>query len=296
MGTVTYVELLNEIQYHLLEDANAGTSYYSAQWTKDEVYFYIRNRQNQFLKDTAILLKRATIAYVAGQLRQPLPDDWVITQRIVWYNDTLPIAGSRMRIDEFPLLPHVIGMAAEDRYRWTSVGLSLPSGAIPGSNSYKELPRSDSWDADYAEQDWNTVTKIMPEVYMDQELPSLEVIIAPVPTNNGYPEILYVYQDPMELTALNSTLRIDEFAPYPRVAGMPIQDRYRWTSVGLSLPIRFTLTTPNDFTPAIKYGVLADMLSKVGRGQDLTRAAYCESRYQEGVEAAKIMLSGWQGG
>lgn len=296
MGTVTYAQILDEIQYHLIEDVNSGNSYSSDQWTRDEVFGYIRNRQNQFLKDTAVLLKRATIAYVNGQLRQPLPDDWVITQRVVWKNETLPIAPSRMRIDEFAPYPRVAGMPVEDRYRWTSVGLSLPSGAVPGSASYKELPRSDSWDADYAEQDWNTVTVETPEVYMDQEVPSLEVIIAPVPTNSGYPEILYVYQDPMTMVSLSSTMRIDEFAPYPRVAGMPIQDRYRWTSVGLSLPIAFTLTSPNDFTPAIKYGVLADMLTKVGRGQDLIRAAYCESRYQEGVEAAKIMLAGWQGG
>jgi hypothetical protein len=32
------------------------------------------------------------------------------------------------------------------------------------------------------------------------------------------------------------------------------------------------------------------MLSKVGRGYDPTRAAYAESRYEEAVEAAKVML------
>lgn len=251
MAVSTY-DVLSEIQYHLLEVPNGGASFSSEQWTRDEVIGYIRNRQNQFLKDTAAFMKRSTVAYTPGQLTQPLPTDWAITQRMVWKDTT--------------------------------------------DGTYKELPRSDAFSADYGQQNWSTVTATKPSFYTDEELPSLQFYAGPVPTNTGTPEVLYVYQIPLPFTFFNSTMRIDEFAPYPRLAGMPIQDRYRWTSVGLSLPTIPSLDVTQDFTPAIKWGVIADMLSKVGRGQDLTRAAYAESRYREGVEAVAIILAGWQGG
>lgn len=50
---------------------------------------------------------------------------------------------------------------------------------------------------------------------------------------------------------------------------------------------------PDDFVPFITYGVLADMLSKDGRGQDLARAEYCEGRFEEGVALAAILLEGF---
>ena len=52
------------------------------------------------------------------------------------------------------------------------------------------------------------------------------------------------------------------------------------------------LTVPNEFMPPIKYGALADMLSKVGRAND-PRAKYCEQRYQLGVETAQLLLNGF---
>jgi hypothetical protein len=52
-------------------------------------------------------------------------------------------------------------------------------------------------------------------------------------------------------------------------------------------------TIPDDWTVYLKYGVYADMLSKIGRGQDLTRARYCEQRYQEGIILAQVLLQGW---
>src|SRR6266487_4901944 len=38
-------------------------------------------------------------------------------------------------------------------------------------------------------------------------------------------------------------------------------------------PVAFSV--PSDFVPYLVYGVMTDMLSKAGRGQDLKRAAYC---------------------
>ena len=58
----------------------------------------------------------------------------------------------------------------------------------------------------------------------------------------------------------------------------------RWPGDLVQLPIL------NIFYPYIKYGVMADMLSKEGEAQDVNRAKYCQGRYEEGVELAKILL------
>lgn len=55
-------------------------------------------------------------------------------------------------------------------------------------------------------------------------------------------------------------------------------------SVGEILPL------PNCFTPYIKYGVMADMLSAEGEPRDPERASYCENRYKEGVQIARMLL------
>ncbi|SRR6266568_4526029 len=56
-------------------------------------------------------------------------------------------------------------------------------------------------------------------------------------------------------------------------------------------PVTFSL--PFDLVPYIVYGVMADMLSKAGRGQDLERAKYCELRFQEGIAVAGLLLEGF---
>ena len=50
------------------------------------------------------------------------------------------------------------------------------------------------------------------------------------------------------------------------------------------------LTVPDECEPYLMYGVLADMFGKQGRGYDAPRAAYCEARYDEGVQLAQALL------
>lgn len=47
----------------------------------------------------------------------------------------------------------------------------------------------------------------------------------------------------------------------------------------------------DDLTPALKWGVLAELLASDGPSRDYARAAYCEQRYQEIVQAARIYPS-----
>jgi hypothetical protein len=48
---------------------------------------------------------------------------------------------------------------------------------------------------------------------------------------------------------------------------------------------------PDDFTWAVKFGALADLLGKDGQAYDPGRSAYCEQRFQEGVQLARIATS-----
>jgi hypothetical protein len=51
------------------------------------------------------------------------------------------------------------------------------------------------------------------------------------------------------------------------------------------------LQIPDDLTPALKWGVLADLLGSDGPSRDYPRAAYCEQRYSEFVQLARVYPS-----
>lgn len=53
-----------------------------------------------------------------------------------------------------------------------------------------------------------------------------------------------------------------------------------------------SLAIPDDFTPFIKYGVLADLFNKSGEVYDPARAALCESIFQLGVQVTAAWLTG----
>lgn len=123
--------------------------------------------------------------------------------------------------------------------------------------SFVEIPRGDTWEADHAILDWPQNGAQRPALRTDAEVPTLQIQLIPAPNVSGTVWILYVALS----TLLSNTGQL--------------------------------FTVPDEFVPAIKWGVIADMLSKVGRAFDPVRAEYAQSRYDEGVEAAKIMLAGW---
>jgi hypothetical protein len=52
-----------------------------------------------------------------------------------------------------------------------------------------------------------------------------------------------------------------------------------------------TLLLPPNLIPYLKWGVLADLLSEDGHGQDLSRAEYCKQRWEEGIIVGKNYTS-----
>lgn len=119
------------------------------------------------------------------------------------------------------------------------------------------LHRADPFELDHGRDDWQHTSDPRPKVYADGDTPLGIMETAPQHSDNGTLELLYVSMGEL----LSNT-------------GIPFK-------------------VPIDFVPTIKWGVLADMLGKVGRAHDQKRAEYCEQRFQEGVEAAKLVLKGW---
>lgn len=100
----------------------------------------------------------------------------------------------------------------------------------------------------------------IPTTYDDQSAGTLKLQLFPTPVTNGTIDLLYV-----------CTLEPLSFDPdNPEI-----------------------FDTPDDFVPYVTYGVLADMLSKDGSGQDLERAKYCEQRFIEGITISQILLDGY---
>jgi hypothetical protein len=122
--------------------------------------------------------------------------------------------------------------------------------------AYTELPRADAWEMDHGQQNWPTAEAQSPTVYLEDHLPSLTFAVSPTPTDAGEAELVMVTQGSL-ITGAGSLLSV-----------------------------------PDDFTPYLAWGVRADMLAGEYEGNDPVRAAHCESRFGEGIELARILVSG----
>lgn len=121
----------------------------------------------------------------------------------------------------------------------------------------RELQRLDAFEVDHLLTTWET-TNALPFGYMDTDAPAtLEVQIAPAPTEAGVLELWYV------------------------PSGTTMEGN--GTAILLA----------DEFRDAVKYGTLTSLLKKDGRGRDLDRATYAASRVDFLVEAARMILEGW---
>jgi hypothetical protein len=123
-------------------------------------------------------------------------------------------------------------------------------------DSWTSVDGTDSYELDHMTPE-TTLTVDPPLGYRTSDLETLRIAIGPPPIAPGELEIVYI--------ALAVTL----------------------DGTGISPEI------PDMLCPYLKYGVWADMLAKEGRGQDLPRAAYCESRFEEGIALAASLINGF---
>lgn len=121
------------------------------------------------------------------------------------------------------------------------------------------LTQADTWELDTGAGSspgaWPNDRDI-PITWWETTLPQQQVAVAKTPLNAGTLSLMYV--------ALAQTL----------------------TGLGVNL------TVPDDFTPYILWGTLAELLSSDGPSFDPVRAQYCHQRYNEGVELCRLILGG----
>lgn len=199
------------LQIALVEPPDAGASWPSGLWTRDEVLNALNTRMRQYLRDTHAIATRTEIAVVANTNPVTVPADWIATLAAVWRK----ASGARI-----PLTP-------TDAFE---IDLMVPS-----------------WEATPAD----------PIGILDGDEGTLTVRLGPVPDANGTLELLYVALP----TAANGS--------------------------------GVTLSLPAETLDGIRYGTLADLLGKMGRGSDPLRAQYCQERFEMGEMLTEIILGGW---
>lgn len=118
-----------------------------------------------------------------------------------------------------------------------------------------EVPRESSWTLDSWNDAWETQSST-PEFY-----------------NEGLISPASVYIGPHSPAAAGLDVILIETAPTLNNTGVPI-------------------AVPDELSPYILYGSLADALQGAGEPNDPIRAKYCLQRWQEGVALAK-MISTW---
>jgi hypothetical protein len=117
--------------------------------------------------------------------------------------------------------------------------------------NYYSLWPDDQWAIDSGYNSAAKQTPDRPQIYSTSETPLLTMRLFPPPSQSGS----------LELITVNAN---NGLADPPTGAPLGI---------------------PDDFSWAIKWGALADLLGRDGQSRDAMRAKYCQMRYDEGVVA-----------
>lgn len=136
------------------------------------------------------------------------------------------------------------------------LGQTYPLVTLLVGGTRYPLSTGDAFEADLALPTWESAGGT-PIVILDGDDGTLTVRLAPVPDVDGVLELLYV--------------------ALPAVAN------------GNGV----TLSIPDEALDGIRYGTLADLLGKVGRGSDPVRAKYCQERFEQDELVTEILLNGW---
>lgn len=80
-------QVMEQIQYAVIEPPDQGQTWPSGLWSMTEVVNYLTQRQNRFIRDTAVQIGISDyIPTLQGTYAYDLPDDWIQTVGVVWFN------------------------------------------------------------------------------------------------------------------------------------------------------------------------------------------------------------------
>lgn len=102
---MTDQQLLNEVQVELLEPPSLGLDWPSGLWTSAEMLGYLQQREARFLKESGLIVSRASLVVGPNDVVVPLPADWVATVRCCWLEGDPPTRhlltrGSQWELDQ----------------------------------------------------------------------------------------------------------------------------------------------------------------------------------------------------
>lgn len=122
---------------------------------------------------------------------------------------------------------------------------------VASGSTLQPLMRTDEWAGTHFAPAWPQSTDL-PFAYSSSVVPPITLQLIPPPGADG----------DLDLVSINKGAVVDPLA-------------------------NLTLGIPNDFAWVVKFGALADLLQGDGLALDPARAAYCEARWQEGIELCK---------
>jgi hypothetical protein len=92
---------------------------------------------------------------------------------------------------------------------------------------------------------------------------------------------------PSVFTVVETPPIVIQIIPIPILAGV-LEILSVNSGAALNPAVGVPLGIPNDFSWVVKWGTLADLLTRDGQASDPTRAKYCQQRWIEGIRLAKI--------
>ena len=316
--TVTDTQLINEMCAHLLEHPPAGGVWAGTEmFTFDDLVKALERRRNQFLNETGCVVTHFTNNVPPNTIgRVAFPDTTVLLRRVAWFRpvDPLPICVAdqlgqawQLGVEDdgslsatavtaasvpFVLLSDDAGLTwqltavssageTERTVDWqiaqvesapapsqllctspsgVTSAVSIESGVLATQlgatprGSYSNLHAEDEFAASSFQNNWMAVPA-QPLAYSIADVSPLQLQLMPVPLDKGSLDVLAV-QTPEPLTGQGVLMNI-----------------------------------PDDLVWAVKWGALADLLSDESEASDNSRALYCESRYEQGVQLAQFAPS-----
>lgn len=271
LRSVTDVDLYQQMQYMLLEPASGGTWTGSTQFTLANLQLSLQKRVQEVIQQTSCNLGVLGNINATPGVRgnYPLADTVLEPRRNRFFaliatttgtaasgastvnvgSEAGIVAGQVISATGIQAGTFVTGISG------TAVSLSLPtSGAVSGTAQFFQpylLTREDELSFQSFEPDY-LQTVGYPQSWAVASEPPLSFAVDLAPNTPGY----------FEMLALNAG---PNFAPpTPSLLGVP--DDWAWVPM---------------------YGALADVLEQEAESTDQQRAAYCRSRYTEGLEMMK---------
>ncbi len=129
---------------------------------------------------------------------------------------------------------------------------------ITADGVFHEIPATDLFGADHGRPEWAGETAAVPLGYSVTDGLTTELIFIPAPTSSGTVWLHFIPRLP--------TLDLS-------FGGQP-------------------MAMPSEFTLAVKWKLLANLLGKPGRAQDVERAKLCDERYDDMVTLGLEMVEG----